>query len=1036
MYSKNADFVECEQKVLEYWKENRCFERSCDLSKGREKFTFYDGPPFATGLPHYGHILSGTVKDTVTRFFYQQGFDVDRRFGWDCHGLPVEYEIDKSLGISSREEVLKMGIAKYNAECRGIVMKYSKEWEAVVERLGRWISFENGYKTMDIDFMESVWNVFKKLFERGLIYRGFRVMPFSTTCSTPLSNFESNQNYKDVSDPSVLIAFPLLESLEGQKVSMIAWTTTPWTLPANCALVVNPEFVYVMFEHKTGCYLMCEQRVDEYFKDVKVIKKMNGNVLEGLEYEPPFRYFEEYRKKDFFKVLGSGFVTSTDGTGIVHCAPGFGESDYNVFVEKGLIRENDLVPCPVDENGKYTDEVSEYAGMYVKDCDKKILEAIKSKVMMNNRIVHKYPFCWRSDTPLLYKLVPNWFVRVKDHVGRLLRNNEKINWVPEGIKYKRFHNWLENARDWSISRNRFWGTPIPLWVTGDYEDVICIGSVAELEELSGKKIVDIHRESIDDIVIVIDGREYRRVDEVLDCWFESGSMPYAQDHWPFSESNKNNEGSNNAESLEDRIRKMGIGEEGNLVKQGFPANFIGEGLDQTRGWFYTLHVISSLLFDQPAFLNVIVNGIVLAEDGLKMSKRLKNYPDPCHILNTYGADSLRMYLISSPVVEAENLRFNENGVKDVLKTLIIPWYNSLGFYIESKNGLDNVEQHCEVKQHKGALALDEWIKMSLGNFVKAVETRMKKYELSGVLSLALEFLDDLSNWYIRMHRKEIKAGHYEVLGEVLRMFSIAMAPFTPFFSEYSYQSVMPGESVHFQKYPECKGGSHVFEEAKKVICAVRRLREANAISLKTPLKSVMLLCTSELYSQIQEYLDVIMKECNALDVIHKEDDLSMLEISVKPNFQGLKSSGECMKKKMEIIRGLSKDQAAVLMNGALNIDGMEILPSDVLISKKILCDSGISQAFDGFGIIIDNTMNSKVIEMKIAREFHSYIQKLRKSSGLSVSDDVDVDVECQELKETVSRHFGISFGDLGMLAGEGTYEFNQSVYRVCLYKRH
>lgn len=1014
MYRKNASFVECEEEVLEYWRRNRCFERCSEMSKGRESFTFYDGPPFATGLPHYGHILSGTIKDTVTRFYYQQGYHVERRFGWDCHGLPVEYEIDKSLGISSRDEVLEMGIGRYNQECRKIVMKYSSEWEATVERMGRWVDFRNGYRTMDMSFMESVWNIFSELFRRGLIYRGFRVMPFSTTCSTPLSNFEANQNYKEVSDPSVLIVFPLAREVEGCSVSLVAWTTTPWTLPSNCALVVNPSFMYGVFEHKGHLYAMHEKRIHEYFKDAKILRRVSGSSLEGIEYEPPFSYFERYREKGFFRVLGSGFVTDTDGTGIVHCAPGFGEEDYKVFVEKGLIEENELVPCPVDENGRYTEEVREYAGKYVKDCDKVILEDIRHKVLMNQRMVHKYPFCWRSDTPLLYKLVPNWFVRVKEHVDVLLKNNEKINWMPSDIKYKKFHNWLENARDWSISRNRFWGTPIPLWVTADYSGVICVGSVGELEELSGMKITDIHRESIDDIVIERDGREYRRVEEVLDCWFESGSMPYAQDHWPFSRGS----------GLDLRELSRSIGD-GKLSKDNFPANFIGEGVDQTRGWFYTLHVISSLLFDQPAFLNVVVNGIVLAEDGRKMSKRLRNYPDPGHIFNSYGADSLRMYLISSPVVEAENLRFSERGVKEILKTLIIPWYNSLGFCLEA----------MESPATDGSLPMDSWIGTSFNNLAAEVVRRMRRYEISCVLGLALRFIDDLSNWYIRIYRKEIKAGHHRVLCRILRDFSVVMAPFTPFFSEYCYQSLSPGESVHFQLYPSCESTTHPFESAKEVITAIRHLRETNSISLKTPLRSAAVLAKRGLHNSILEYSDVIRAECNVLELECKDEDPSLLSITLKPNFENLKKDKATMRRKMELIPKLSDEQKRELLHSPLRIGDLEILQDDVLVAKKIVCDSGISQAFGEFSVILDSTMDEDMVEMKVAREFHSYIQRLRKSVGLNVGDDVLIGVECRRLKDIVSKHFGIVFGDLGILCGEGSYEFDNRVYSVSLYKR-
>lgn len=1016
MYKRNANFVSCEEEVLKYWRENKCFEKSCNMSDGRKRFVFYDGPPFATGLPHYGHILSGSIKDTIARFYYQQGYRVDRRFGWDCHGLPVEYEIDKSLGITSRDEVVKMGIDKYNKECRAIVMKYSGEWKVVVERMGRWVSFEDGYRTMDLSFMESVWNIFKELFRKNLIYRGYKVMPFSTTCSTPLSNFEANQNYKEVSDPSALVVFPLIEPFLGYELSLVAWTTTPWTLPSNCALVVNPSFSYGIFEHKGKFYAMNEKRIREYFKDAKVLKRVSGSDLDGLEYEQPFRYFESYREQGFFRVITSGFVTDTDGTGIVHCAPGFGEEDYNVFVDKGLIRKNDLVPCPVDENGRYTDEVKDYAGRYVKDCDKAILEDIRSKVLMNGRIVHSYPFCWRSDTPLLYKLVANWFVNVKDHVACLLRNNEKINWVPENIKYRKFHNWLENARDWSISRNRFWGTPIPLWVTEDYSDVICVGSVSELEKLSGRKIVDIHREFIDDIVIVKDGREYRRVEEVLDCWFESGSMPYAQDHWPFNRSKFD------MKDISDHIEG---GCSGKLTKDNFPADFIGEGLDQTRGWFYTLHVISSLLFDQPAFLNVIVNGIVQAEDGRKMSKRLKNYPDPTHIFRNYGADSLRMYLISSPVVKAENLKFSERGVKEILKTLIIPWYNSLGFCLEAMESPSNGE----------SLPMDGWIEASFSTFVASIVADMRKYELSRVLNLALRFVDDLSNWYIRIHRKEIRMGRHSLLSRILKEFSIVMGPFTPFFSEYSYQSLNPGDSVHFQMYPVYEARSHPFAVVKEIITSVRCLREVNSISLKTPLKSVAILADGGFHGKIEGYESVIKNECNVLELICKDEDPSLMRYSAKPNFGELRKNKSVMKKKIDAIEKLSEEQVRMLMTSPVEVDGVRIRPEDVLATRRIVCDSGISQAFGGFSIIIDNTLDENIIELKVAREFHSYIQKLRKSVGLNINDDVLVQVDCQELRSVASKHFRVAFGDVGILCGKGSYELDGTKYDISLYKR-
>ncbi|KCZ76567.1 isoleucine-tRNA ligase, partial [Anncaliia algerae PRA109] len=697
---KKVEFPKIEEEIIKLWNKNKAFEKSKEISKDRPEYVFYDGPPFATGLPHYGHILSGTVKDTIARFYFMQGYQMEKKFGWDCHGLPVEYEIDQKLNITTRKEVFDMGIAKYNAECKNIVLKYTKDWEIVVERMGRWIDFD-GYKTMDLGFMESVWHIFSLLYKKDKVYKGHRVMPYSTACSTPLSNFEANQNYKEVSDPSILVSFPLLvnDLSENEEVNLVAWTTTPWTLPSNLALLVNKDFEYSIFRinNNPPLYVMLKERVSFYFKEFEEIKTIKGSDLLMKEYKPCFNHFTSLREKGFFRVFHANFVSKEDGTGIVHCAPGFGEDDYNTLVENNLITQNEEVPCPIDEKGKFTSEVKEYEGIYIKDADKLIINDLRERILQKGKIKHRYPFCWRSDTPLLYKLVPNWFIKVKEETQNLLKNNLLINWVPENVKYKKFHNWLSCAKDWSISRNRFWGTPIPLWECDD--DFICIGSVKELEELSGVKVNDLHREFIDDIVIIKDNKTYKRVDEVFDCWFESGSMPYAQKHYPHNE-----------------------------IK--LPADFIGEGVDQTRGWFYTLHVISTILFDTPAFKNCVVNGIVLAEDGKKMSKRLKNYPDPLDMFNKYGADAIRLYLISSPVVMAENLNFCEKGVNEIVKCLLLPWYYSLDYYKDCLSG-KNISK----------LVMDDWLMNEFNTFMYKVYEDVKKYHLSKVYDYAINFID-------------------------------------------------------------------------------------------------------------------------------------------------------------------------------------------------------------------------------------------------------------------------------------------------------
>jgi len=752
---KDYSFPCQEEVVLKLWQELDAFHEQNRRSEGKPEYIFYDGPPFATGLPHYGHILAGTIKDVVTRFAASNGFHVTRRFGWDCHGLPVEYEIDKKLGISSLEDVKKFGIGNYNEECRSIVMRYSTEWEATITRLGRWIDFKDDYKTMQPSFMESVWWVFKSLWEKGLIYRGYKVMPYSTTCATPLSNFEAGQNYKDVSDPAVMVTFPLHDDPEG--ASMIAWTTTPWTLPSNLALCVNAEFDYVKVRNpKTGAvYIVAESRLPhipgavpkksrkkkadtEEEKGFEMLSKFKGIELKGKTYEPLFPYFNHF-KSTAFRVLCDSYVTDDSGTGVVHQAPAFGEDDYRVCIANGIVEITDL-PLPLDAGARFVDPVTEFKGMHVKEADKHIVTKLKAdgRLFDSATLMHSYPFCWRSDTPLIYRAVPSWFVKVTAIKESLLANNAKTYWVPSYVKEKRFHNWLENAHDWNISRSRFWGTPLPIWASEDLEELVVVGSVQELEELSGKKVTDLHRHFIDDIVIPSkQGKgDLHRVEDVFDCWFESGSMPYGQIHYPF--------------------------ENKELFENNFPANFIAEGLDQTRGWFYTLMVLSTALFDKPAFQNLVCNGLVLAADGKKMSKRLQNYPDPKEVVNKYGADALRLYLVNSPVVRAEPLLFKEEGVKDNIKTIFLPWYNAYRFLVQNTRRLeceDGVKFNpAETEVSNATNVLDRWINSASHSLVRYVKQEMEAYRLYTVAPFLVKFIKNLTNIYVRFNRKRLKVS--------------------------------------------------------------------------------------------------------------------------------------------------------------------------------------------------------------------------------------------------------------------------------------
>ncbi|KAJ1484594.1 Aminoacyl-tRNA synthetase [Baffinella frigidus] len=633
-------------------------------AEGRERWVFYDGPPFATGLPHYGHILAGTIKDVVTRFWAQNGKLVERRWGWDCHGLPIEYEIEQALGVKGRADVEAMGIPAFNAECRAVVMRYAGEWKRVVRRLARWVDMEDDYRTMDAKYMESVWWVFKTLFDKGFVYKGFKVMPYSTACTTALSNFEANLNYKDVSDPAVIVAFPLIDD-PGLSVTHPP-SELPPTLPPTPPKPTSNNAPKIDISVLTPYLILAARLSQLYPKDASKHYEFLGNhtaaSLANRRYSPIFPFLAPSfhpgaeGEGGAFRIVLDDYVGADAGTGFVHMAPGFGEDDYRVCVAQKVVGKEDPRTCPVDKEGRFTEVIGEgLAGRRVKECDKDIIKLEAGRLVQSKTVMHSYPFCWRSETPLIYRTVPSWFVDVERIKDRLLANNAQTEWIPAFVKEKRFHNWLAGARDWAVSRDRFWGTPLPIWSSEDGEEVVCIGSVEELFLKSGVNVTDLHRESIDHIEIPSNRKAppcYGGFQMCFDCWVERG-------------------GWEGAAYLSNRpyLRKREF-------EKSFPGDFIAEGLDQTRGWFYTLMVLSTALFDKPAFKNVIVNGLVLASDGKKMSKRLKNYPDPELVINKHGADALRVYLISSPVVRAEPLKFAEEGVREVVRDLLLPWYNA------------------------------------------------------------------------------------------------------------------------------------------------------------------------------------------------------------------------------------------------------------------------------------------------------------------------------------------------------------------------
>lgn len=767
-----------EEKVLAFWDRIEAFNEQKARNKDKPEYSFYDGPPFATGLPHYGHITAGTIKDVFCRYASQTGHLVKPRFGWDCHGLPIENLIEKQLGLKGRKDILAHGMANYNEECRKVVQLYSKEWRHIVRRFGRWVDFENDYKTMNLGFMESVWWVFKQLYEKGLVYRGRRIMPYCNACSTVLSNFELSLNYKETDDPSVHVLF---ECLDEPNSFFLAWTTTPWSLPANLALTVNPELGYARVRDLKGrTLLLAECRLRAVFRDAtefELIEKMEGRELLGRRYKPLFPYFAA-RAERCFRVIAGAYVSAEAGTGIVHTSPGFGGDDYRACVEQQLIDPDDP-PVPIDAEGRFTGAVPDFEGLEVKAADRAIRAHLAARGLLyrDERLRHSYPFCWRSDTPLIYKAVSAWFVEVTAFRDRLVANNQKARWVPKAIQDGKFHNWLHSAEDWCFSRSRFWGNPIPLWVSEDGAEVVCVGSIQELKELTGAtKVSDLHREFIDHLTIPSkEGRgELRRIDEVFDCWFESGSMPYAQVHYPFS-------------TRAEEFSKI------------FPADFIGEGIDQTRGWFYTLNVISTALMDSPPYKNLIVNGLVMNDEGKKMSKKERNYPDPLELVAKYGADAVRLYIINSPVVKGENLNFSSLGVKGIVKDVFLPWINSVRFFIAHLQ--KEVPFEFDLEAFKTPrLVLDRWIVSLLQNLISFVREQMSEYKLYTVVPRLIQFLQSLTNGFVRLNRPTFKGENggadqrtsLNVLFGVLLSISTTLAPFIPLLTESLYQTLRSG----------------------------------------------------------------------------------------------------------------------------------------------------------------------------------------------------------------------------------------------------
>ncbi|MFP6592125.1 MAG: isoleucine--tRNA ligase [Candidatus Latescibacterota bacterium] len=1000
----HPDFPAQERRVLQGWIEGDLYRKSVDSRPADRAFHFYDGPPFATGLPHYGHLLASITKDVVPRYWTMRGYRVERRWGWDCHGLPVENEAEQQLGLKSRKDILEYGVPRFNEFCRSLVLRYTAEWQQVVQRLGRWVDWDNQYRTMDTDFMESVWWVFKSLWDKDLIYKGYKSLAYCPRCATPLSNFEVNQGYRDTQDPSITVRFQVV----GQPgVSLLAWTTTPWTLTSNMALAVGPEIGYVRVTTTDGRQLiLARARLETIFKkresEITDVQDMAVADLVGLRFEPLFPYFADLAAEGAFRVVVADFVSTADGSGIVHIAPGFGEEDYQLGQREGL-----PTVCPIDADCKFTDEVSDYEGEFVKDVDTPVIRHLRVTGQLFNEgsIEHSYPFCWRCDSPLIYRTISTWFVRVEGELKqRMIAANQKVRWVPEHIRDGRFGKGLESAPDWAVSRNRYWGTPLPIWRNEETGEAVCIGSRQELCELTGRDVDDLHKHVIDELEIPSPSGQgvLRRVPEVLDCWFESGSMPYAQKHYPF-----------------EGREQFGA---------GHPADFISENLDMTRGWFYTLTVLSAALFDSPAFSNCIVGGMLLAEDGRKLSKRLRNYPDPAEMLETHGADALRLYLLNSPAMKAEELRLTEDGIRQSLRDVIIPLWNSYSFFVLYANidGWSPQQSAGMVPTNR----LDRWIVSELQTLVHNINEEMEAYRLYRTVPAMVEFVEKLTNWYIRRSRRRFwksdddddKASAYAALYQVLVTFIKCLAPVLPYVTETIYNNLVRSwhseapESVHLCDMPvadEALRDAELEEQMNLAMraCALgRALRSKHDLKVRQPLGRVFLLPPDEhSRDELAQVSDLIAEELNIKEVVLVEDESEISEVSYKPNFRALGPRfGKRMKEVGVFISELTPEHVKDLAAGnTFEVAGGTIGIDDVELQRRER-DDVVVAVEDNLAVGLDVHVTEELAREGGAREFVNRVQNLRKDAGLDVSDRIRLWVQGSDVIEAAVNVFRVT----------------------------
>ncbi|GII22808.1 isoleucine--tRNA ligase [Planosporangium mesophilum] len=995
-YPKNApagvpaspDLPEVERRVLDFWKSDKTFEASVSNrptgEDGSNEFVFYDGPPFANGLPHYGHLLTGYVKDVVPRYQTMRGRRVERRFGWDTHGLPAEVEAEKQLDISTKAEILAMGVDKFNAACRDSVLRYTSEWERYVTRQARWVDFENDYKTLDLDYMESVMWAFRTLHDKGLIYEGFRVMPYCWRCETPLSNTETRMDdvYRDRQDPAVTVKFRL-ETGE----DLLVWTTTPWTLPSNLAVAVNPEVEYAVYESDGQRYVLASALAGGYERELANATRVGtvqGSELVGRRYTPLFDFLVERGGENAFRVLAGDFVTTEDGTGVVHMAPAFGEDDQNTCNANGI-----PTVVTVDDHTRFTSLVPAYEGLQVFEANKPVLRDLKERgaVVRHDSYTHSYPHCWRCDTPLVYKAVSSWFVAVTKFRDRMVELNQEINWTPEHVKDGQFGKWLAGARDWGISRTRFWGSPIPVWKSDnpEYPRIDVYGSLDELERDFGVRPTDLHRPGIDELTRPNPddptGRStMRRVPEVLDCWFESGSMPFAQVHYPFS----------NRDWFEDH----------------YPGDFIVEYTAQTRGWFYTLHVLATALFDRPAFRNCVVHGTLLGEDGRKMSKSLRNYPDVYGVFDSYGADAMRWFLIASPVLRGGDMSVTETGIRDAVRQVLLPLWNVWYFF----SLYANAEGYEAVRRTDSPHLLDRYVLAKTGELVADVTRQLDAYDLSGASGSVRSYLDALTNWYVRRSRNRFWTGDreaFDTLYTVLETLARVVAPLAPMVAEEIWRGLTGGRSVHLTDWPDAAEfpADHELvasmDSVRDVCSAALSLRKARGLRVRLPLPRLTVATPDA--ERLRPFADLVADEVNVKDVAFAADVDRYCQqvLTVVPRALGPRVGGQVQ----HVIKAVKAGDWS-LVDGAPVAAGVTLQPGEYEL-RLVAADAENSAPLPGGEgvVVLDTAVTPELAAEGLARDVVRVVQLARRDAGLDVTDRIALVVDAPaEVAAAVEAH--------------------------------